>query len=29
MVSASTFHRFAWYCIPLGMLVLVVEAGIF
>jgi len=29
MVSASTFHRFAWYCIPLGMLVLVLEAGIF
>lgn len=29
MVSASTFHRFAWYCIPLGILVLVLEAGIF
>lgn len=28
-VSASTFHRFSWYCIPLGMLVLMLEAGIF
>ena len=28
-VSSATFHRFAWYCIPLGMLVLVLEMGIF
>ena len=28
-VSSRIFHRFAWYCIPLGMLVLVLSAGIF
>jgi len=28
-VSSRVFHRFAWYCIPLGMLVLVLSAWIF
>ena len=26
-VSSSVFHRFAWYCIPLGLLVLVLVGG--
>jgi undecaprenyl pyrophosphate phosphatase UppP len=26
-VSSRVFHRFAWYCIPLGLIVLVIVAG--
>jgi undecaprenyl pyrophosphate phosphatase UppP len=26
-VSSHVFHRFAWYCIPVGLIVLAIVAG--
>jgi undecaprenyl pyrophosphate phosphatase UppP len=26
-VSSRVFHRFAWYCIPVGLIVLAIVAG--